>query len=97
MDVTEDEHDEALLKFNEDELRVLQKVDSIQCIKGMRIPSKEASKFDIPLCRMVYMPIVILLLPMTSRSWRLSSPMDTGLEHRYSTFPSATWMVRSCL
>jgi hypothetical protein len=58
MDVTEAEHDEALLKLNEDELRVLQKMDSIQCIEGMRITPKEASRFDIPLCRMVYMPVV---------------------------------------
>jgi hypothetical protein len=58
MDVSEDEHDEALAKLNEDELRVLQKVDSIQCIEGLRIPPKEASRFDIPLCWMVYMPVV---------------------------------------
>jgi hypothetical protein len=58
MDVTEDEHNDALAKLNEDELRVLQKVDSIQCIEGMRISPIEASRFDIPLCRMVYMPVV---------------------------------------
>jgi hypothetical protein len=58
MDVSEDEQDEALLKLNEDELRILQNVDSIQCIEGMRIHPKEASRFDIPLCRMVYMPVV---------------------------------------
>jgi hypothetical protein len=29
MEVSDDEQDEALLKFNEDELRELQKVDSI--------------------------------------------------------------------
>jgi hypothetical protein len=50
MDVSEDEQDEALLKLNEDELRELQKVDSIQCIEGMRILPKEVSRFDIPLC-----------------------------------------------
>jgi hypothetical protein len=33
-------------------------VDSIQCIEGMRILSKEVSKLDILLCRMVYMPLV---------------------------------------
>jgi hypothetical protein len=58
MDVGEDEHDEAILKLNEDELRELQKVDSIQCIESMRILPKEVSRFDIPLCRMVYMPLV---------------------------------------
>jgi hypothetical protein len=33
-------------------------VDSIQVIEGMRISPKNASRFDIPLCRMVYMPLV---------------------------------------
>jgi hypothetical protein len=58
MEVSDDEQDEALLKLNEDELRELQKVDSIQVIEGMRISPKDASRFDIPLCRMVYMPLV---------------------------------------
>jgi hypothetical protein len=58
IDVSDDEEDEALLKLNEDELRELQKANSIQCIEGMRILPKEASRFDIPLCRMVYMPLV---------------------------------------
>jgi hypothetical protein len=47
-----------MLKFNEDELRVLQKVNSIWCIKGMRILPKEVSRFDMLLCQMVYMPLV---------------------------------------
>jgi hypothetical protein len=50
MDVSEDEADEALLKLNEDELRNLQKANSIQCIEGMRLSPKEASRFDILLC-----------------------------------------------
>jgi hypothetical protein len=58
MDVSEDEQDEAILKLNEDELCIYQKVDSIQCIEGMQILPKEVSRFDIPLCRMVYMPLV---------------------------------------
>jgi hypothetical protein len=58
MEVSDDEQDEALLKLNEDELRELQKVDSIQVIEGMRITPKDASRFDIPLCRVVYMPLV---------------------------------------
>jgi hypothetical protein len=33
-------------------------VDSIQVIEGMRISPKDALRFDIPLCRMVYMPLV---------------------------------------
>jgi hypothetical protein len=51
MDVSDDEQDE-------DELRELQKANSIQCIEGMRMLPKEASRFDIPLCQMVYMPLV---------------------------------------
>jgi hypothetical protein len=58
MEVSDDEQDKALLKLNEDELRELQKVDSIQVIECMRISSKDASRIDIPLCRMVYMPLV---------------------------------------
>jgi hypothetical protein len=58
MEVSDDEEDESLVKLNEDELRELQKVDSIQVIDGMRISPKDASRFDIPLCRMVYMPLV---------------------------------------
>jgi hypothetical protein len=53
IDVSEDEADEALLKLNEDELCNLQKANSIQCIKGMRLSPKEASRFDIPLCQMI--------------------------------------------
>jgi hypothetical protein len=33
-------------------------VDSIQCIEGMWIILKEVSRFDIPLCQMVYMLLV---------------------------------------
>jgi hypothetical protein len=32
MDVSDEEQDDALVKLNEDELRELQKVNSIQCI-----------------------------------------------------------------
>jgi hypothetical protein len=58
MDVSDDDQDEAIQMLNEDELRVLQKVNSIQCTMGMRILPKEVSRFDIPLCRMVYMPLI---------------------------------------
>jgi hypothetical protein len=44
--------------LNEDELRKLLKVNSNNCIEHMRISPKEASRFDIPLCRMIYMPLV---------------------------------------
>jgi hypothetical protein len=58
MDISDDEQDEALLRFNEDELRELQKVNSIQYIKLMRISPMEESRFHIPLCQMVYMPLI---------------------------------------
>jgi hypothetical protein len=58
MDVCDEEQDEAFLKLNEDELREMQKVNSIQCIQRMRISPMEESRFHIPLCRMVYMPLV---------------------------------------
>ena len=58
MEVSDDEADGAILKLNEDELRNLQKANSIQCIEAMRLQPKEASRFDIPLCRMIYMPLV---------------------------------------
>jgi hypothetical protein len=58
MDVCDEEQDEAFLKLNEDELREMQKVNSIQCIQCMRISPMDESRFHIPLCRMVYMPLV---------------------------------------
>ena len=58
MEISDNEQDEALLKLNGDELRELQKVDSIQVIEGMRISPKDASRFDILLCRKVYMPLI---------------------------------------
>jgi hypothetical protein len=57
-DVSDNEQDEALLQLNEDKLRELQKANYIQFIEGMRILPKVESRFDIPLCRMVYMPLV---------------------------------------
>jgi hypothetical protein len=62
MDVSDGEQDEALMKLNEDELREMQKVNSIQCIQWMRISPMDESGFHIPLCRMVYMPLVRLTL-----------------------------------
>jgi hypothetical protein len=46
------------LKLNEDELRELEKVNSIQCIDGMRITPKVDFRFDILLCRMIYILLV---------------------------------------
>jgi hypothetical protein len=64
MEISEDEQDEALLKLNEDELRELQKMDSIQSIEGMRILLEEVSRFDIPL----YATIIHATSP--SNSWQ---------------------------
>jgi hypothetical protein len=44
--------------LNEDELSELLKVNSNKCIDHMWITPKEASRFDIPLCRMINMPLV---------------------------------------
>jgi hypothetical protein len=44
--------------FNEDQLKEKQKLNSIQCIQDMCITPWEFSRFHIPLCRMVYMPLV---------------------------------------
>jgi hypothetical protein len=90
MDVSEDEADEALLKLNEDQLRNLQKDNSIQCIEGMRLSSKEASRFDIPLCRMIYMPLVRPTLAHDIKRLEAELPMDIGLEHLCSMCPPRT-------
>jgi hypothetical protein len=50
--------DEPKCTLNEDELRQILKVNSNKCIERMRITPKEASRFDIPLCRIIYMPLV---------------------------------------
>jgi hypothetical protein len=58
VNVSEDKEDKAQPKLNEHELRELQKINSIKCIELMRISPKEASCFDIPLCRMVPIPLI---------------------------------------
>jgi hypothetical protein len=88
MDVSEDEADEALLKLNEDELRNLQKANSIQCIEGMRLSPKEASRFDIPLCRMIYMPLVRPTLAHDIK--RLEAEFTHGYRPRASVFYVST-------
>jgi len=45
-------------KQNEDEMRLTQKVNSIDCIEAMRVFLKEELRFDILLCRMIPTPIV---------------------------------------
>ena len=61
-DVSDDEQDEALFELNEDKLQELYKANSIQCIESKRILPKVESRFDIPLCQMVCMPLFCLIL-----------------------------------
>jgi hypothetical protein len=58
VDLSDDKENEAQLKLNEHELRELRKLNSVKCIKLMRISPKEASCIDIPLCKMVPMPLI---------------------------------------
>jgi hypothetical protein len=53
-----DVEEEMDRKLNEDDLRRMLKVNSNKCIEDMRIKPKQSSRFGIPLCRMVYMPLV---------------------------------------
>jgi hypothetical protein len=54
----EDVEEEMDRKLNKDDLRGMLKVNSNKCIEDMWIKPKEASRFNILLCRMVYMPLV---------------------------------------
>jgi hypothetical protein len=54
----EDIEEEMDQKLNEADLRGMLKVNSNKCIEDMRVKPKQSSRFDIPLCRMVYMPLV---------------------------------------
>lgn len=54
-DVDEDEEEKELL---EDELRRLQKVDSVATIASLRMKPERLSRFNIPLCMLVPMPMV---------------------------------------
>lgn len=84
MDVSEDEQVEAQLKLKENEFRDSQKVDSIQCIEGMRISPKEASRFDISLCCMVYMSLVCPILANDIK--RLEAKFIHGYQPRAPVF-----------
>ena len=52
-------------------------MDSIQVIESMRISPKDASRFDIPLCRMLYMPLVRPTLATDIKK------LETEFTHRY--------------
>jgi hypothetical protein len=58
----EDIEEEMDRKFNQDDLHGMLKVNLNKCIEDMQIKSKQSSRFDIPLCRMVYMLLVRLTL-----------------------------------
>jgi hypothetical protein len=83
IDGTE-EHDEPEIGLNEDELRQVLKVNSNKCIEHMRINPKEASRFDIPLCRMIYMPLVRPTLDYDIK--RLEAEFSHGYRHGASVF-----------
>jgi thioredoxin-related protein len=53
-----DDQEESQYKLNEDELCQVLKVNSIISIEYMRISPKEASRFDNPLCQMIYIALV---------------------------------------
>ena len=44
--------------LNEDQLRLVQRPNFFSAIDAMRISPRSTSRFDIPLCRLVYMPLV---------------------------------------
>jgi hypothetical protein len=79
-----EEHDEPETGLNEDELRQVLKVNSNKCIEHMRINPKEASRFDIPLCRMIYMPLVRPTLDSDIK--RLEAEFSHGYRHGASVF-----------
>lgn len=55
--IVQDEVD-CHLHLNEDELRHVQRNNYISAIDTLRISPRSCSRFDIPLCRLVYMPLV---------------------------------------
>jgi hypothetical protein len=55
-------NEEEDCNFNKDQLREKQKLNSILCIQDMCIILWNFSRFHIPLCHMVYMPLVQLTL-----------------------------------
>jgi hypothetical protein len=76
--------DEPKCALNEDELCQVLKVNSIKCIEHMHITPKEASRFDIPLCRMIYMPLVRPTLASDIK--RLEAEFAHGYRHGASVF-----------
>jgi hypothetical protein len=83
IDETE-EHDEPEIGLNEDELRQVLKVNSNKCIEHMHINPKEASRFDIPLYRMIYMPLVRPTLDSDIKC--LEAEFSHGYQHGASVF-----------
>jgi hypothetical protein len=78
------EQDEPKIKLNEDDLRQVLEVNSNKCIEHMRINPKEASRFDIPLCRMIYMPLVRPTLEYDIK--HLEAEFSHGYRHGASIF-----------
>lgn len=58
VDMNESDDEDEGKELLEDELRRLQKVDSVATIASMRRKPEELSRFKIPLCRLIPMPMV---------------------------------------
>ena len=82
--IVTDDPEEPECTLNEDKLCQVLKVNSNKCIEHMHIFPKEASRFDIQLCRMVYMPLVRPTL--TSDIKRLKAEFAHGYRHGASVF-----------
>ena len=54
----------------------------------MWIFPKDVSRFDIPLCRMLYMPLVRPILAIDIKRLETELPMDIALVHLFSMSPS---------
>ena len=56
LDYSEDGQDED--EEDEDDIRIGHKLDSVATISRLRVQSLNSSKFHIPLCKMLAMPMV---------------------------------------
>jgi hypothetical protein len=79
-----DNPDKPECTLNEDKLRQVLKVNSNKCIEHMHISPREASRFDIPLSRMVDMPRVRPTLASDIK--RLEAEFSHGYHHGASVF-----------
>jgi hypothetical protein len=81
----EDVEEEMDRKLNEDDLRGMLKVNLNKCIEDMQIKSKQSSRFDIPLCRMVFMSLVRPALDSDIKQ------LEAEFQGCYTRRPKAFW------